>query len=342
MSFRNTVTIITLVLLAFVVYFGWPHIEKAWVLMSEVNPWLFFLIIPVQIISYYTIGEVVFSYLRQKGDLKGISHYKMTRIALEANFVDHIVPIPAAAGFSFLSWRLRHLGVKPSRSTMAQIIRYMLIFVTFVTLIFISVVILFFDHKVNKNMVFMSLSFIILALIIVSVLIYVIKSKRRLATIANWLANWLNRIISIITFNRKNGVIRSKMIQGFLHEIHQDYLEIKHEKKLLLKPSIWAFLTNFLDVSLFLITFLSLGYLINPAALFISFGLASVITIFAATPGGTGVYEAVMIAMLISFGVPAEIAIAGTLLTRAILLVFTILFGYVFYQLTINKYGKIS
>jgi uncharacterized membrane protein YbhN (UPF0104 family) len=47
-----------------------------------------------------------------------------------------------------------------------------------------------------------------------------------------------------------------------------------------------------------------------------------------------------MIAFLASAGVPAEVAIAGTLLARATLLVGTILFGYIFYQLTINKYGK--
>lgn len=342
MSFRSIVTLITLVLLAFVVFFGWPHIQKAWVLMSGVNPWIFVLIIPVQVISYYTIGEVVFSYLRQKGDLKNISHFKMTRIALESNFVDHIVPVPAAAGFSFLSWRLHHLGVRTSRSTMAQMIRYMLIFVTFVTLIFISVVILFFDHKVNKNMVFLSLSFIVLALLVVGFLVYIIKSKKRLAVLAGWFTKFVNRLIKFITFNRKQNIIKLGPVSNFLNEMHQDYIEIKHEKRLLLRPASWAFMTNILDVSLFFIAFLSLGHFINPAALFISFGIASVVTIFAATPGGAGVYEAIMVATLISFGIPAEIAIAGTLLARAILLIFTILFGYVFYQLTINKYGKIT
>jgi hypothetical protein len=47
-----------------------------------------------------------------------------------------------------------------------------------------------------------------------------------------------------------------------------------------------------------------------------------------------------MITFLASSGVPAEIAIAGTLLARVALLSGTVLFGYIFYQLTINKYGK--
>jgi hypothetical protein len=47
-----------------------------------------------------------------------------------------------------------------------------------------------------------------------------------------------------------------------------------------------------------------------------------------------------MIAFLASTGIPTEVAIAGTLLARVLLMLGTILFGYVFYQLTILKYGK--
>ena len=91
-----------------------------------------------------------------------------------------------------------------------------------------------------------------------------------------------------------------------------------------------------------MIAFLSLGFWVNPATLFIAFGIASIVSIFSASPGGAGVYEAIMIAFLASAGVQPDIAIAGTLLARATLLVGTILFGYIFYQLTLNKYGKDS
>jgi hypothetical protein len=38
--------------------------------------------------------------------------------------------------------------------------------------------------------------------------------------------------------------------------------------------------------------------------------------------------------------VPPDVAIAGTLLARVTLVLGTIIFGYVFYQLTVLKYGK--
>ena len=104
----------------------------------------------------------------------------------------------------------------------------------------------------------------------------------------------------------------------------------------------WSVITNVLDVSLILIAFISLGYWINPATLFIAFGITSVVSVISSSPGGAGVYEAVMISFLASSGVQPDVAIAGILLARATLLTGTILFGYVFYQLTINKYGKNS
>ena len=87
---------------------------------------------------------------------------------------------------------------------------------------------------------------------------------------------------------------------------------------------------------------MSLSTWVNPAILFIAYGLSSIVSSFSGTLGGTGVYEAIMVTFLASAGVTASVAIAGTLLARVILLAGTILFGYIFYQLTINKYGKES
>ena len=66
-------------------------------------------------------------------------------------------------------------------------------------------------------------------------------------------------------------------------------------------------------------------------------GLAGFLSL---TPGGAGVYELIMIFFLTMAGVSADVAIAGIVLTRAILLTGTIVFGYVFYQHALWKYGK--
>lgn len=342
MSFRFWATTLTVFLLALVVFLGWPEIAKAWALMGSVNIWVFALIIPVQLFSYFSVGEIMFSYLRSKGDLKTMSRWDMTRVALESNFVNHIVPVPAAAGFSYLNWVFHRFGVSGGRATMSQIIRVVTMFISFVTLVVLSVIVLSFDSKVSKIILVICAIFIIAAISGTIFVIYSVNNHKRLVSLSAWLTKTGNKIISFFTRGKKDDVVKLKVVEKFFTEIHQDYLEISNDKKILVRPMLWAILTNILDVSLVAIAFWSLGYWVNPAILFIAFGLSTAAAAFTATPGGAGVYEAIMIGFLASAGISTEIAIAGTLLARSILLVLTILFGYIFYQLTINKYGKIT
>jgi uncharacterized protein (TIRG00374 family) len=91
---------------------------------------------------------------------------------------------------------------------------------------------------------------------------------------------------------------------------------------------------------LFLITFWALGVPVNPAPILIAYGVAALAGFFVITPGGAGAYEAIMVGFLALAGLSQGTAIAGTLLTRVILLLGTIVLGYVFYQLAIVKYGR--
>ena len=157
---------------------------------------------------------------------------------------------------------------------------------------------------------------------------------------SNWLTKTANRFINWITRGKKKDIVKGASLLEFFDGLHDDYLAIRRDRKILFVPFIWAIVANILDVALIWVAFWSLGYPVDAAILFVAFGIASIAGAVSVTPGGTGVYEAVMVAFLAASNVPAEIAIAGTLLARVTLLSGTILFGYLFYQLTILKYGK--
>ena len=339
-SFRGWLTIITLGLLAIVVVAAWPEIVKAWLLLGQVNISILLLLIPVQFFSYYATGGMIFSYLRAKGNLKDMSHWGTTRLALELNFVNHILPSGGAAGFSYLAWVLGRHKVSASRSTMAQLIRFVLTFVSFIMLLVLAVIILIFEHQIDRTIVFIAIALVIGAVAVLSLGIWLIKSKRHLERFSAWLTRVSNAFVTWITRGKKKNVVKGAIILEFFEGLHDDYLAIRRDRKILIVPYIWATLANVLDVALLWIAFWSLGYPLDAALLFIAFGVASITSAISVTPGGAGVYEAVMVAFLAASGVTAEVAIAGTLLARITLLAGTIGFGYVFYQLTILKYGK--
>lgn len=340
MSLRGWLTTITTILLVVVIYFAWPEIMKAWNLLGSVNLWILALLIPVQFFSYYATGGMIFSYLHAKGEIKEMSHWGTTRLALELNFVNHILPSGGAAGFSYLSWVLSRFGVTVGRSTMAQLIRFTLTFLSFVLLLMVAVAWLILDHQIDRTIILLCSGLVVLAVGATLLTVYVIASKPRLEKFSAWLTKKVNAFVRRVTRGKRKNVMKVAVLEKFFGDLHEDYLAIRRDKRILAKPFIWATLANIADVALIWIAFWSLGYAVSPAMLFVAFGLASIASAVSVTPGGAGVYEAIMIAFLATGGVPAEAAIAGTLLARVTLVIGTILFGYFFYQLTVNKYGK--
>lgn len=340
LTFRGWLTIITLVLLTVVIFAAWPEIQKAWGLMGKVNLWVLALLIPVQLFSYYATGGMIFSYLRSKGEIKQMSHWGMTRLALELNFVNHILPSGGAAGFSYLAWVLNRYKVSAARSTMAQIIRFTLTFISFVLLMLVALLFLGLNHQADKTMVFIAVILSVLAIAATMFVIWLVKSRPRLDRFSGWLAKKVNAVVSFVTLKKKKKVVKKSTLQHFFGGVHDDYESLRKDRKVLIVPFIWAMIANILDVALIWIAFYSLGVSIDPALLFIAFGISSIASAISVTPGGAGVYETVMVMFLAASGVTPEIAIAGTLLARVVLLAGTIAFGYFFYQLTLSTHGK--
>jgi uncharacterized protein (TIRG00374 family) len=339
-SFRSWLTIVTLVLLTVVVIAAWPEIVKAWGLLAQVDVWILLLLIPIQLASYYATGGMIFSYLRAKGNVKDMGRWSMARLALELNFVNHILPSGGAAGFSYLAWVLSRHKVSVSRSTMAQIVRFALTFISFVLLLIVAMIILIFNHQIDRTIVIVGSALIVVAVGGTLLGIWLIKDLNRMRKFSAWLTRTANKFINWITRGKKQDIVKGEVLLEFFDGLHDDFLAIRRDRKILSVPFIWAIVANILDVALIWVAFWSLGYPVDPALLFVAFGIASIAGAVSVTPGGAGVYEAVMVAFLAASNVPAEIAIAGTLLARVTLLSGTILFGYIFYQLTILKYGK--
>ena len=340
LSFRGWLTIVTLVLLTGVIILAWPEIVKAWSLVEKVDIWILLLLVPVQLASYYATGSMIFSYLRAKGEIKDMGHWSMARLALELNFVNHILPSGGAAGFSYLAWVLSRHKVPVSRSTMAQIVRFTLTFLSFVLLLIIAMIALTFSGQIDKTIVLVGVALMVFAVGATLFGIWLVKSLPRLRKFSAWLTIISNRFITWITRGNKKGIVKGEVLLEFFTGLHKDFVAIRHDRRILIVPFLWAIVANILDVALIWSAFWSLGYPVDPSILFVAFGIASIAGAVSVIPGGAGVYDAVMVAFLAASNVPPDIAIAGTLLARVMLLSGTILFGYIFYQLTVFKYGK--
>lgn len=342
MTPRRWLNLITIVLMIVILYLSRHQLVAAWHLLSQVNLWILLLVLPVQFISYYAGGAMIFSYLRKKGDLKHTSNIEATKMALELNFVNHVLPSGGVSGLSYMTWRLSKLGVATGRATLAQVVRFAATFGAFVVLLAISVLLITIDGSINRFTILVScglIGVIVVGLIVVG---YAIGSKARITK----LSKAVHRVIAWFwhkVLMRKKTLpkpVQQESIQHFFDDLHGDYMSLRHSPKQLQKPFAWGFVFNISEMALFWVTFLALGTFVNPAPIMIALGLASLAGVFLFTPGGAGGYEALMILFLTSAGVPASVAVAGVLLARVILIVLTISTGYFFYHQSLKKYGK--
>lgn len=342
LTFRSWLSIITLALIAVILFFSRKELHHATALLSRVDLWVLLLVIPVVAISYIAAGEMIFSYLRQKKTIDHVSIWTQMRISLELNFVNHILPSGGVSGISYMNWRLGKFGVKPGKATMAQAVRYVVGFAAMVTLLIASVLLVTIDGTVNRWIILMSSALVTTMIVVTFAAIYLMRSVRRIRVFAHKLARGCNRVVERVTFGKKKHVVHANAVEAFLDEMHEDFVAINKDRRVLIQPFFWGLFFTATEIAIFWIVFWSLGSPINPAPILIGYGLASMAGFLVVTPGGAGAYEAIMVLVLAIAGLPKGEAIAGIVLTRAIILFVTIVVGYIFYQLALVQYGKRS
>lgn len=341
MSFRAWLSLITVILLFVILFVSRRELLQAWELLGHVNLWILALMIPLQMLVYYAGGEMIFSYLRSKGSIKKVKQNQLIRIALEGNFVNHILPSGGVSGVSYLSWRLGLFGISPGRATMAQVVRHAATFVSFAAVLLVALFAVTVDGTLNRWIILASAALFGLITLAILLGIYLLSSKRRIDLFATWLYRAMNTIARRVTLGKKRKFIKQDIIQKFLDDMHDDFLELRRDKRLLIKPLLWGVIYTLGDAGLFMVAFWSLGEVFNPAPILIAYGVATLAGLFVLTPGGAGAYEAIMVTFLAFAGIASGVAIAGTLLARVIILLGTVILGYLFYQHALTAYrGK--
>lgn len=340
MSLKAWLSVVTFVLIAIIVFVSREELLKAWELLGRMNIWILLLLIPTQLIGYFAAAQMVFSYLEQKKLLKPIRPVEKARIALELNFVNHVLPSGGVSGISYMNWRLGKYGVTSGRATMAQIVRYAVGMMAFIMLFLVAVLAITVDGDINRWIILISSSLATAMIATIIGVIYVIGGKTRMKRFAGWVSRAVNRIVLHVTFGKKRNVLSPERLEKAFLEVHDDFIELRRDRRVLKTPLIWALVFTVCEVLLFVITFWALGYGVNPAPILIAYAIASLAGFIVITPGGTGAYEALMVGFLALAGIAQGAAIAGILVTRMVILVTTIGLGYVLYQKALAQNGS--
>ncbi len=327
----NAVTIVAMIGLVIIAR---EQILEAFKTFADLNLFWLVLIIPAQLANHYSTANFYKSYLKTLGE--NVRLRELYKISLEMNFVNNVFPSGGVSGFGYLGIRLGNLGVPGSKSTLIQTSRHILTILSMILYLLIAVLLLSLFGSASRFIVMIASSLSTLIVFITFVLIYIISDEKRIKTFTAALPKFVNSLIKI--FRSKSKVkINIEKIETLFGDLHVDYLHVRKNWKELKRPFFWTTMMNLTEIVTIFVVYLSFAELVNPGAIIIAYAVANVAGLVAILPGGVGVYEGLMTAVMTSAGIEKGLALSATLVYRVFNMGIFLPIGYFFYQRNLRQ-----
>jgi hypothetical protein len=336
-NWKLVLNIVTFGLLGFAVYLVWDDIGKAISDLGKINAVALLLVIPLQAQNYAAYAHLYQEFLKILGNKQPIK--LLYKVALEMNFVNHVFPSGGVSGFSYFSARLKPYGVTTAQSTLTQTMRFVLTFASFVLLLFLGLFLLSLGGSASNMTIFITCSLTFLTIFFIIVGTYIISNKTRIKTFVKALTKGVNKLLHIVR-PKHPETIKLQRVERLGIEMHENYLLLKEKLPELRTPFFYSTLANITELGTIYVVYIAYGQFVNPGAIIIAYALANFAGLVAVLPGGIGVYEGLMAAVLVSAGVPAGLAISVTVMYRVLTLVIGLPVGYYFYHKAVKTLGK--
>ncbi|MDB5182264.1 MAG: hypothetical protein JWO47_48 [Candidatus Saccharibacteria bacterium] len=328
------INVFTIAALLLLVIISRSAIVAAFKKLGQLNASALLLMIPLQTLNYYSVARLYKDYFKSQGEDLKIS--TMLSITMELNFVNHVFPSGGVSGFSYLSLRLKQSGISTAKSTLAQIVRFALTFISFLALLFLGMLILALRRHTSPLTILVSSTIAFMTLFGTVVGTYIISDEDRIKAFTGWLPKALNKIIGI--FRRGNrDTINIAKVESTMEDLHRDYMVLSQDWRNLKKPLLWALLVNVTDVLTIYAVYLAFGSFVNPGALIIAYAVANFAGLVAILPGGVGIYEGLMTATLTSAGVDKALALSATVVYRVLNMLYALPLGYYLYHRAVKN-----
>lgn len=326
---RIVLTVLTFIALALLVFKLRHQIADALNNLTHIHSSVLLLIIPLQIINYGVYAQLYRNLFFTLGS--HVKFWHMYRLALELNFVNQILPSGGVSGISYFGLRARAEGISIAKATLAQFVKMILLYLSFLPILILGL--FFLSLRGHANNLVVAVATLLITLVLVGTLLvtYVVGSRTRIKTFLTLLTKIINRIIHFFR-RRYPETISIKRAQKVFDELHDNYETFKKRWSSLKKPFIYTVVANVTEIATLYIVYLAFGHPVNVGAVILAYAVANFAGLISVLPAGIGIYEALMTAVLVATGIPAEVSIPVTITYRVLALFIQLVPGYYFYQ----------
>lgn len=302
--------------------------------LKHVHAWALLLLIPIEMLNYHAQAKIYQKLFAIVGNR--ISYGFLYKASLELNFVNHVFPSGGVTGLSYFTLRLRKGNeLSSGKATMVHIIKVGLYVVAFEFLLIFGVLSLAIMGRVNNLVILVSSSLLTLLIVSTLLFVYIVGSKSRINGFLTWGTRLINRIIHSVRHKHPETINEAKARQLF-DDFHETYEMIKTSTDQLKAPFWYSMLADVTEIAAVYIVYVAFGKLINIGAVILAYGIANISGLISIFPGGIGIYEALMTAVLASTGVPAGVSLPVTVMYRVLNTVIQLPPGYYLYHRAIK------
>jgi putative heme transporter len=298
--------------------------------LKHVNGWAILLIIPVELLNYHAQARLYQKLFRLVGNK--LSYKFLFRASLELNFVNHVFPSGGVTGISYFGLRLRKgAEITGGKATLIQVMKLALTFLSFELLIVIGLLSLAIMGRVSNLTILVAASVSTLLIVGTVIFAYIVGSKDRIDAFFTTVTKGLNRVIQLARPMHPETIKIYKARRVF-NDFHDNYQQLKNNSSELKSPFWYAFLANLTEVMALYVFYIAFGHLVNIGAVILAYAVANFAGLVSVLPGGVGIYEALMTAVLATAGVAAGVSLPITVMYRVVNTLIQIPPGYYLYQ----------
>lgn len=302
--------------------------------LKRVNGWILWLMIPLEAIGYHAQARMYQQMFRTTGT--EISYWGLFKASLELNFVNHVFPSGGVSGISFFGLRMKALGARASQATLVQTMKLLLMFLSFEILLFGGMLILAINGKASNLTMFIGTVIAMSVLAGTALFAYVIGSKYRINAFFTLVTKILNRIIQVVR-PRHPETIRIDTAHQVFDDFHETYMQLRNKQRDLLAPFWWGFVVNATEVMVIYAVYIAFGEWVNLGAIILAYAVANFAGLISILPGGVGVYEGLMTAVLATAGISPAVSLPVTVMYRVLNTALQIPPGYYLYHRSLHR-----
>lgn len=284
--------------------------------LQRVNAIVLVLILPLQVLNYHCQAKLYQTTFWLLGDR--LRYKSLYRLSLELNFVNNIFPSASVSGFSYFGVRLKSgADIAGAKATLVQLMKFIMMFISFQVLLVLGVLLLAIGGRANGVVILVASSLMTLLVVSTFGLAFVIGSKRRINGFFTTMTKWLNRAIQVVR-PKHPETINVTRAQEVFTELHDNYMTLRSKPKRLLTPLMYSLFANATEIATIYVVYIAFGNWVNPGAVIIAYAIANFAGFVSVLPGGVGIYEALMTAVLAAAGVPAGVSLPVTVMYRVL------------------------